>query len=194
MDHETEQDRASGGVYPRRPHRRDKPGGSLLLLVLSSFILHPSSFARADGGALRLSERQGRYRVSVFTSPTPLRAGTVDVSVFVQDPATGEPLPDATVTVRATPRGRPGETVECAATTETATNKLFKAAVFDLPEPGVWDVEVLVEGPRGPAAVRLEVEAAEPTPRWRTLWPWFGWPALVVVLFGVHRLLARRRR
>ena len=66
--------------------------------------------------------------------------------------------------------------------------------LFDLPEPGVWDVEVMVEGPHGPATVRLEVEAAEAAPRWRTLWPWFGWPALAVVLFGVHRLLARRRR
>ena len=157
-------------------------------------LLLVSSFARADGGALRLSQRQGPYRVSVFTSPTPPRAGPVDVSVFVQDAATGEPVSDVTVLVRATPRGRPGETIECAATTEAATNKLFRAAVFELPEAGPWELEVRVEGPHGPATVRLEVEAAEAAPRWRTLWPWFGWPALAVGLFVVHRRLARRRQ
>jgi len=40
---------------------------------------------RADGGTLRLWERAGNYKVAVFTDPTPLRAGPVDVSVFVQD-------------------------------------------------------------------------------------------------------------
>ena len=40
---------------------------------------------------MRLSERAGGYRVTVFTDPTPLRAGPVDVSVFVQDADTGEP-------------------------------------------------------------------------------------------------------
>jgi hypothetical protein len=51
----------------------------------------PPSGLRADGGAMRLSERAGGYRVTVFTDPTPLRAGPVDVSVFVQDADTGEP-------------------------------------------------------------------------------------------------------
>jgi hypothetical protein len=164
-----------------------KTAFSILLTLLLPSLL------RADGGTLRLSERRGPYRVSVFTSPTPLRAGTVDVSVLVQDADSGDPVPDVRVRVRATPRGRPAETIEAAATSEAATNKLFRAAVFELPEPGVWQLEVVVEGPHGPASVRLEVEVDEPPPRWLSLWPWFTWPLLVVVLFGVHRLLARRR-
>jgi hypothetical protein len=156
-------------------------------------LLVPAPLLRADGGALRLSERHGPYRISVFTSPTPLRAGTVDVSVLVQDADSGDPLPEVRVLVRATPQGRPAETIEATATSEAATNKLFRAAVFDLPQPGVWQLEVRVEGPHGAASVRLEVEADEAPPRWRTLWPWVGWPLLVVVLFGVHRILARRR-
>src|SRR5262245_4227648 len=91
------------------------------LLLFSSFILHPSSSARADGGAVRLRERVGAYQLTVFTSPTPLRAGPVDVSVLVQDAATEEYVPDARVIVRLTAGGT-GEVLEYPATTETATN------------------------------------------------------------------------
>src|SRR6516162_2912160 len=96
-------------------------------LLVSSFILHPSSFARADGGAVRLRERAGGYQVTVFTAPTPFRAGPVDVSVLVLDAATGEYVPGARVTVRLTARGT-GDVLECPATAAAATNKLLRAA------------------------------------------------------------------
>src|SRR5947209_860762 len=147
-------------------------GMLLAFVAASSFILHPSSFARADGGAVRLCERASGYQIAVFTSPTPLRAGPVDVSVLVQDAATGECVPDARVTVRLTaPEG--GRALEFPATTEAATNKLFRAAEFQLPEPGWWDVTVAVEGPHGPVFVRFGMHADEPPPRWLDLWPWF---------------------
>jgi hypothetical protein len=37
------------------------------------------------------------------------------------------------------------------------------------------------------------VEAAEPLPAWRSLWPWVAWPAVAVVLFSVHQVLVRRK-
>ena len=160
--------------------------------TLMALLLVPPS-ALADGGALRLSQRQGPYRVSVFTAPTPLRAGPADVSVLVQGEG-GEPLPEVSVRVRASPHGRPGVPIEHAATTEAATNKLFKSAVFELPAPGEWDLEVIVDGPHGSETVRLTVAVEEASPSWPALWPWFGWPALAVVLFGVHCALVRRRR
>src|SRR5262249_35760515 len=149
--------------------------------------LLPSSAVtvRADGGVPRLSERAAGYRVSVFTSPMPFRAGPVDVSVLVQDADSGELVPDARVTVRAVPRERPEAAVRRTATADAATNKLYRAAVFDLPEPGWWDMEVTVEGERGSAQVRLAVEAADPPPQWWLLAPWVGWPALAVALFSL---------
>jgi hypothetical protein len=149
---------------------------------------------RADGGTPRLSERQGGYVVTVFTAPTPLRAGPVDVSVLVQHAATGEPVPEAKVFLRLAPRGRPDEVLVYSATTEAATNKLLRAAVFELPGPGRWEAEVAVEGPQGPARLRFDVEAAEPLPRWLALWPWLAWPAGVIVLFVVHQCLVRSGR
>ena len=116
-------------------------------LVLSGVLWHWCAMLYADGGAVRCSERRGDYRITVFTSPTPLRAGPVDISVFVQDVASGEPVPQARILVRATPRDHVGETLSHRATTAAATNKLYQAAVFDLPEPGWWDVEIVIEGP-----------------------------------------------
>src|SRR5262249_52845170 len=111
---------------------------------------------------------------------------------LVQDAATGECVPEARVSLCLAATGT-GRVLEFPATMEAATNKLFRAAEFRLPESGWWDVAVAVEGPHGPALVRFGVQADEPLPRWLDLWPWFGWPALAVALFGVHRVLVRRK-
>jgi hypothetical protein len=142
---------------------------------------------------VRLSERQGEYRITVFTTPTPFRAGPVDVSVLLQDTRTGQPVPQARVTIRAVPRDRSSEPPLHLATTEAATNKLFRAAVFEIPQPGWWEIEVAIEGERGPARARFEVEAAEAAPHLLDLWPWLSWPALVILLFSVHQVLVLRK-
>ena len=164
----------------------------VLLLSPGHLVTLSPCHARADGGAVRLREQAGGYQITIFTSPTPFRAGPVDVSVLVQDAATGEYLPEARVSLCLKAAGD-GRVLEYPATEEAATNKLLRAAEFQLPEPGSWDVAVAVEGPHGPALVRFEVQADEPLPRWLDLWPWFGWPALAVALFGIHRALVRRK-
>ena len=146
--------------------------------------------ARADGGSLLLSEKRGGYQITVFTAPTPFRAGPVDISTLVQDASTGDLVTQARVIVRMTKAGR--LVLEYPATFEAATNKLFRAAQFELPEPGRWEMQVEVRGVHGPAMIGGEIEAAEPLPRWRELWPWIGWPAAVIVLFSIHQLFARR--
>jgi hypothetical protein len=148
--------------------------------------------ALADGGSMRLTGKQGSYRITVFTEPTPFRAGAVDISVLVQDASTGDPLASVKVTVRMTKPGRPA--LEYPATTEAATNKLFRAAQFELPEPGRWALEVEVQGSHGLAVIGGELDAAEPLPRWRELWPWISWPALAIALFAIQQFFARRTR
>jgi hypothetical protein len=114
------------------------------------------------------------------------------VGLHALDAATEEYVANAQVTVRLRARGT-GRVLEYSATTQAATNKLLRAAEFQLPEPGWWDMAVAVEGPHGPALLRFEVQADEPPHRWLDIWPWFGWPALVVALFGLHRALVRRK-
>jgi hypothetical protein len=161
-------------------------------VLVCCILFFPASRLRADGGAVRLRQHAGAYEVTVFTAPTPFRAGPVDVSVLVLDAATGEYVPGTRVIVRLTAR-RTGEVLEYPATAAAATNKLFQAAVFQLTQPGWWDVDIAVEGPSGPALLRFGLEADEPPPRWRQLWPWFAWPALAVAFFGLHQVLVRRR-
>jgi hypothetical protein len=146
--------------------------------------------ARADGGSLRLTGKAGRYQISVFSAPTPLRAGPIDISVLLQNASSGDLVTQARAIVRMSKAGRPA--LEYPATFEAATNKLFRAAQFDLPEPGRWELRVEVEGVHGPAVIGGEIEASEPMPRWREMWPWICWPALAIVLFCIHQILARR--
>jgi len=161
-------------------------------VIFGWFFLGPwCAPAAADGGTLRLSAKKGGYQLSVFTSPTPFRAGPVDISVLVQDSSTRALMPHARVTVRITKLGQPA--IEYPATREAATNKLFHAAQFVLPEPGRCQMQVEVEGLHGTAVIGGEIEAAGPLPRWRETWPWIGWPALAIALFGIHCVLVRRR-
>ena len=147
--------------------------------------------ARADGGTVRLSEKKDGYRITVFSAPSPFRAGPVDISVLVQDAVTGAPLPQARVIVCMTKIGQPA--LEYPATQEVATNKLLHAAQLELPAPGLWQLEVRVEGLHGSAVLACEVEALERLPRWHSLWLWITWPALAIALFCIHELLARRK-
>ena len=164
------------------------------MLLVVVFLFQPLAALYADGGAVRLSEQRGNYRITVFTSPNPLRAGPVDVSIFVQDAAPGEPVPDAQISVRAAPRERPEAAIHQRATSKAATNKLFQAALIDLPEAGWWDVAIIVEGLRAPVEVHFEMEAEQPLPRVWEMMPWITWPVVVVFLFLVHKGLVQRKK
>jgi hypothetical protein len=165
----------------------------LLLLSLGHLVTLSPCQARADGGTLRLSEQKGNYRITVFTAPTPLRAGPVDISVLVQEAATEQPLAGVQVAIKAEWRGSPGVAFHHPATTEAATNKLYYAAIFDLADPGWYAVEVSIDGALGTAQVHFELEAGEPLPPWLAMAPWVGWPVLAILLFGIHQLLVRGR-
>ena len=142
---------------------------------------------------MRFSGRRDGLRITVFTAPNPLRAGPVDVSVLVQD-ASGRPLTDVPVAVRAHPAGDPARQVSGPATAEAATNKLLLAAPLEFGEPGRWRVEVGVMGPGGTVRIDFDVEVAEAPPPWLNLSLWVGWPFAAVLLFAAHRRLTRRRR
>lgn len=170
--------------------------GSLFPLFVLTLFCHS---ARADGGALRLTETRGDLTVSVFTSPTPLRAGRIDVSVLVQDAATSRMIQHAEVFVSAARFGRRGEVVRRKATAEQAANKLFQAAEFDLPEAGRWKfsieaASILTAGPSTAPPLTFEVEVAAPLPQWLALAPWIGWPWLVIAVFAAQRCLRGRPR
>jgi hypothetical protein len=166
------------------------------LFVLALLAGPCSALAHADGGQVRRMERRGDYQLTVFTSPSPLRAGPIDVSVLVQDARTGQTVPDAIVTVELTPPEKSLPPIRAAATTADATNKLLRAALVDLPASGSWDirVECTIAHEPAPIAVAFTVEAAPPLPRWLSVWPWFTWPLVAAPLLAIHRMLVARRQ
>jgi hypothetical protein len=148
-----------------------------------------ASHASADMGRLVLSEQQGDSRISVFTSPDPLRAGPIDISVLLQHSETGQPIDDADVNLRII-SGDGRDTIHAVATQAAATNKLLRAAVLELPSPGSWEVEINYITDHKPARqVRFTMQVGQ----WFAVWPWVSWPAAVVLLFGAHRWLVARR-
>ena len=150
--------------------------------------------ARGDGGTLRMVQETNGYRITIYTAPAVIRVGPIDVSVLVQDAETGNLVDNAHITVRMTSGTNPNDSIDAAATHDAATNKLLQAALLTLPNAGRWDVVVDVTGPHGEAQAGFKLDAAEPLPEWQVLWPWFSWPAVVVLLFAAQQLSGQHSR
>jgi hypothetical protein len=151
------------------------------------------SVAAADGGTVRYSGRQADRLVTVFTDPTPLRTGLVDVSVLVQDANSGQALADVPIIISAEPIDHSQQPITVGATVEAATNKLLRAAQFDLASPGRWHLEVDVDGSGQELPIEFDVEVTEGLPAWVEMSLWIGWPLAAIGLFGVHQVLVHRR-
>jgi hypothetical protein len=133
--------------------------GALPLLLLAVLLAPP---LLANGGTLRISEAPaGRYVVSVYSSPTPLRAGEVDISVLVQDSA-GRMVPDVRVEVEAVRLDTVADPIRHAASRAEATNKLFQAAKFDVAPAGRWEFRIRVGRDEG-GTVSFQATLTDPT-------------------------------
>jgi hypothetical protein len=148
--------------------------------------------ARGDGGTVRASQRCGDFEVTVLTSPEPLREGPMEVSVLVQDAATGAPATDAQVAIELVPREQPQETERYQAARGAGTNKLFDSTTLVLPHAGWWHFGVELARGSKTAKLGFDAQAAPPLPRWQALWRWFTWPFLVMALFAAHQMLVHR--
>jgi hypothetical protein len=146
-------------------HRRGRVPFAAVLAFLAVPLLAAFPLARdalANGGTVRISRAAvGPYLVSVFTSPTPLRTGEVDVSVLVQDQER-ETVLDVPVRVEAVPLEADVAPLRHEATREQATNKLFKAAKFPVPREGSWEFRVHVGGAEG-GAISFRATLSNPT-------------------------------
>lgn len=130
-----------------------------LLVILVALCLLAAPSVRANGGTVQVADQPaGPYVVTVFTSPSPVRAGAVDVSVLVQDQAR-QPVDDAQVTVTTEPINHGGPGGSYPATRDQADNKLYYAAKFNLPAAGQWRFTVDVQGQRGGGATAFALEA-----------------------------------
>jgi hypothetical protein len=161
--------------------------GLFLGLTLAS-----PGISRGDGGTLRVWKQDGRYDLAVFTEPSPLVTGPVDISVLLLDRDSGVPVDDARITLELAPADRPEAARRGSATRASATNKLFRSVVFESIEPGPYHVVVELDGPAGSLRVDFEMVAARPWNPLMGIWSWILWPVPVILLYLIHlRLVAR---
>ena len=176
----------------RQRTMRHAVGRALLrrtLLVVVALVAQVVT-THADGGHVQLHQAAGPFVITVFTAPTPLHAGPVDVSVLVQDRGDGQPVLDGEVYVWLRRDG--GMTVDGRATRAVAQNKLLYSTVVHVPEAGTWELEVTVTQGQDSASVRGQVSAAAPRPFVLAYWRSLSLPPVVATLFALHQWVKRR--
>jgi hypothetical protein len=166
---------------------------SVLLLLLSLLLsLAPAAGAHGGGTPQLVNEPAGPYWLSVWTSPDPaLVDEPLHLTIGVAEPGTageaGAPVLGAAVDLTLSPPPGTGSPVTAAAT--GAANRLLYDVDVTLPEPGLWTVEIGVEGPEGSSRASFDLEVAEASgPNWLL------WGGGVVVVIAAIFILAGRRR
>jgi hypothetical protein len=146
----------------------------------------------ADGGTVQFERTAGLFVITVFTTPSPLRAGAADISLMVQDRESRQPMLDCQALVQLHKKG--AMSISSAATHEAAQNKLLYAAQVNIPEPGDWELEVLIEGSDHSASVTGPIAVASSRPFLLTFWRSLALPPIVILLFGLNQWLKRREK
>lgn len=134
-----------------------------LLLLLAGAV--PAVRAHGGGTPQLENAAAGPYVVSVWATPDPPHVGAYHLTISVAEPDdagnAGEPILGADVTLRLAPQTTATQPLATLASNEAADNKLFYEADVELPAPGVWAVQVTVDGPdgRGEASFEIDVQA-----------------------------------
>ena len=149
----------------------------------------------ADGGAVQFRGTAGAFEITMFSSPTPVRIGTADLSVLVKKTAGDAPVLDADVTLHLV-KAADGKIIEVTAhpTHNQATNKLLYAANMRIPSNGSWRVDVLVKQGANAAAMSGRMFVLPPQPPFLKYWPYFVLVPLLGLLFAINQRLKRQRR
>jgi hypothetical protein len=142
----------------------------------------------ADGGRVVYSGEYGPHRVIVLCSPAPLRAGPIELDIFVQEHATGRLV--APTPMRALLQQ--GKTVIALEASVHPAQRTAWAGTGMLPSAGTWTCELSLVIEEHPCNIAFPLEVSEPAPRWQDMIPWIMWPALPIGLFCVNAILSRR--
>lgn len=155
----------------------------------------------ADGGTVQFSVVNRGLRVSIFTDPGIPSAGPLDLSALIQDAATHAAVLDAEVHASLTPETPATPTAPawapplCAANGTSnlqsfrldhrrAQNRLYYAALVQIPAGGRWRLRVDVH--RGTEAVAVDgaLQVRDQVAPWTSYWHLFLFPPLAIGLFA----------
>jgi hypothetical protein len=179
------------------PRRGSDLKGWLFLLVLLGAV----SSSLGDGGAILKRENLNGLNVTVFASPSPLRAGPVDVSVLVQEG--DKPVLDAIVKLEwSADADVSAEWVPpCCAMDSNALsisavrghsgNRLLYAAIVPMKSSGRSQLVVRIATSGRQAVLSCDLDLRPPLPPAMAYWPWLLFPAMAIAGFAVHQRLAK---
>jgi hypothetical protein len=155
---------------------------SLILLVLTLLALFPASTAVAHGGGTPqlVQAPAGPYLVYAWTNPTPVRVGTLHVTIALTDPASNEPVLDVPVKVLLTPADG-GVPVSAQATHDKATIKSYYETDLDIPSEGRWQATISFQAPQGSGEASFPVDVQ---PKSITRWLLIGVGGVVAVVIA----------
>lgn len=151
--------------------------------------------ARCDGGRVQMHERAGPFVVTLLSVPDNLVTGPADLSVGVEDAATGEVIDGAEVRLSLSPLdNRAASPIVATATHRSSTRGILQAAQVSFPRAGRWHVDLVVthQGMTGLCATDLSVGTAHQ--RAYEVWVAGLTPFLLVLGFIVHQSRKRRMK
>jgi hypothetical protein len=172
--------------------------------VFFAFNLLAAVCCHADGGAILARQTINGLGLTVFASPSPLRAGPVDVSVLVQDGETS--VLDATVEVAwlasssSSPDWLPPS---CAMGTGAekipairahSNNRLLYSAIVPMKSSGPSKLVISVAQGGRKALLSCDIEVRPALPPAVAFWPWLVFPPVAIAGFVLHQNLVRSRQ
>ena len=165
-----------------------RPSNFLLLVVM----IFAQATVFADGGTVQLRQEAGALVITVFTSPAPLSAGPVDISLLLQNRNGLEPVLDAEVSLLLRADALSSE-VRAHATRAQAQNKLLYAVPVMLAKSGKWQVVITIlrKGERTDATGTIYVAAGPEMAA--SHWSYIAFTPLMIVIFVVRERLMRRK-
>jgi len=161
-------------------------------LLLPTLLILAQAPAWADGGMVQMRQETGDLIITVFTSPSPLSVGLVDISLLLQSRDKLEPVLDASVSLDLV---HTGSNIEFHArpSREQARNKLLYAAPVIFSRPGEWRISVTVRRNGKEVAASGTLEVAPAPGGTFSLAGFLAFPPIMIMLFVVRERLLRRR-
>ena len=161
--------------------------------------------SQADGGRVLAEKTAVGYRLVLFGSPSPLRAGIIHLSIFLEQAYKPSPVLDSLVHFRLNKLSRPtpelawrgsgcvtpGQAVS--ATQGHSGNKLLYSAVLGIPEPGLWKLGVSISREGQTDLVSFELPVDRALPPVLTWWPVVALMPLGILIYIWRGYLLKKR-
>lgn len=166
------------------------PRKAMFLHLLVCLVLGLSqSSVWGHGGAPRMKEEiVGPYKVSVWTSPAPLRVGRMHLSVGITRAQDSAPILDTHVHLRAYPIDHQENQIS---TVLSRSNMFLYDADLEILHAGEWEITLQVEGKEGNERTGFKFRVEPPA---KINWSFVGASAVFFLLLGIVRRTVHLRR